>query len=217
MLNCRIRKGNFVPQDQSSEPSPLPPSFDYTDSYAFMERVRTGMPPLIIYVACNGGIQGKEANEAIPETADEIAESVGSAYEAGAAMVHIHARDPQDLTRCAGVLNPGGKFCANTCAVPRRHHQRNHRRRSQHDHGGARLLAEAGREVASLNLAPDMSRFRLKERLPPLPNPHPALDIDECVAFTYGQIHQFAAMMQLREIKPELECTIRGVPGWCNT
>ena len=28
---------------------------------------------------------------------------------------------------------------------------------------------EVGPEVASLNLAPDMSRYRLKERLPPLP------------------------------------------------
>ena len=62
-------------------------------------RVRGGMPPVIICVACNGGIQGKEANEFIPETADEIAESVQAAYEAGAAMVHIHARDPQQLTR----------------------------------------------------------------------------------------------------------------------
>ena len=66
-----------MPQDQPSKLSPLPPSFDYTDTYEFMERVRTGMPPLIICVACNGGIQGKEANEVIPETADEIAESVG--------------------------------------------------------------------------------------------------------------------------------------------
>ncbi len=52
------------------------------------------MPPLIICVACNGGIQGKEANEFIPETADEVAASVQAAYEAGASMVHIHARDP---------------------------------------------------------------------------------------------------------------------------
>src|SRR3954467_3123511 len=66
-----------------------------------MERVRTGMPPLIICVACNGGIQGKEANECIPETADEIAESVQAAYEAGAVMVHIHARDPENLTQAA--------------------------------------------------------------------------------------------------------------------
>ncbi|MBV9340968.1 MAG: 3-keto-5-aminohexanoate cleavage protein, partial [Acidobacteria bacterium] len=56
-----------------------------------MERVRVGLPPVIICVACNGGIQGKEANEAIPETADEIARSVQEAYEAGASMVHIHA------------------------------------------------------------------------------------------------------------------------------
>ena len=56
-----------------------PAWFDYTDSYEFMERVRSGMPPLIICVACNGGIQGKEANEFIPETADEIADFVGAA------------------------------------------------------------------------------------------------------------------------------------------
>src|SRR5258708_40352042 len=66
-----------------------------------MERIRSGMPPLIICVACNGGIQGKEANEFIPETADEIATSVQGAYEAGAAMVHIHARDPKQLTQGA--------------------------------------------------------------------------------------------------------------------
>src|ERR1700733_9933335 len=79
----------------------LQETFRYTDSYDFMEKVRSGMPPLIICCACNGGIQGKEANEFIPETADEIAESVRGAYEAGAAMVHVHARDPKELTQCA--------------------------------------------------------------------------------------------------------------------
>jgi 3-keto-5-aminohexanoate cleavage enzyme len=63
----------------------------------------------------------------------------------------------------------------------------------------------AGPEVASLNLAPDMSKFKLKERPAPLPYPRPALEIDECIAFTYGQIHQFAAEMKQRGIKPELE------------
>ncbi len=75
--------------------------FRYTDSYAFMDKVRGGMPPMIICVACNGGVQGKEANDAIPETADEIAESVGAAYDAGASMVHVHARDPIDSTKSA--------------------------------------------------------------------------------------------------------------------
>src|SRR5580704_13643251 len=69
----------------------------YTDSYEFMEKIREGMPPLIVCCACNGGIQGKEANENIPETADEIGDSVYEAYKAGASMVHVHGRDPQNL------------------------------------------------------------------------------------------------------------------------
>jgi 3-keto-5-aminohexanoate cleavage enzyme len=84
----------------------LQETFRYTDSYHFMDKLKGGMPPLIICVACNGGIQGKEANEAIPETADEIAESVHAAFEAGASMVHVHARDPKDLTQCAGEPEP---------------------------------------------------------------------------------------------------------------
>ena len=55
------------------------------------------MPPCIICVACNGGIQGKEYSDSIPETVDEIADSVANAYQAGAAMVHVHARDPRNL------------------------------------------------------------------------------------------------------------------------
>src|ERR1700758_3880008 len=72
-------------------------SWRYVDSYAFMEKVRSGMPPVIICCACNGGIQGKEYNPNIPETADEIADSVYDAYKAGAAMVHVHARHPENL------------------------------------------------------------------------------------------------------------------------
>jgi 3-keto-5-aminohexanoate cleavage enzyme len=171
-----------------------------------MERVRAGMPPLIICVACNGGIQGKEANEFIPETADEIAASVQDAYEAGAAMVHIHARNPQELTQGARetetwreVLGKVRERCpeiiinATTGAGPGMSMEER-----------SACLA-AGPEVASLNLAPDMSKFKLKERRPPLSFPRPALKIDECIPFTYGQIHQFAAEMKQRGIKPELE------------
>jgi 3-keto-5-aminohexanoate cleavage enzyme len=186
--------------------SPLPAWFDYTDSYEFMERVRAGMPPLIICVACNGGIQGKEANEFIPESADEIAESVQPAYEAGAAMVHIHARNPRNLTDGARdtetwreVLSkvrqssPDIIINATTGAGPGMSMEE---RKSS--------LA-AGPELASLNLAPDMSQFKLKERRPPLPFPRPALEIDECIPFTYGQIRDFAREMKRHGIKPELE------------
>lgn len=180
--------------------------FNYTDSHEFMERIRAGLPPLIICVACNGGIQGKEANEFIPETAAEIAESVHAAYEAGASMVHIHARNPSQLTEGARdtetwreVLHEVRQACpeiiinATTGAGPGMTMEER-----------SACLA-AGPEVASLNLAPDMSKFKLKERAAPLSFPRPAMEIDECIPFTYGQIHQFAAEMKRRGIKPELE------------
>jgi len=178
----------------------------YTDSFGFMEKIRGGMSPLIICVACNGGIQGKEANENIPETADEIAESVRAAYEAGASMVHVHARDPEDLTLCARDPEPWSEVLqkirqqcpdiiinATTGGGPGMTMQE-------------RLSSlEAGPEVASLNLSPDMSKFSLKERRAPLPNPRPAMEIDECIPFSYGLIHEFASEMKRRGIKPELE------------
>ncbi len=164
------------------------------------------MPPLIICVACNGGIQGKEANDVIPETADEIAASVGAAYDAGAAMVHIHARDPKDLTRGARNAQPWREVLGKV------------RERCPEiiinatTGGGPGMTMEerassieARPEVASLNLAPDMSRFHLKARLAPLPNPRPALEVDECIPFTYGLIHEFAALMKRHQVKPELE------------
>ena len=186
--------------------SSIPDLYRYTNSFDFIEKVRSGMPPLIICVACNGGIQGKEANENIPETADEIAESAQAAYEAGASMVHVHARDPKDLTMCAKDPEPWHE-------VLQKIRQRCPDIIINATTGGGpgmtmeeRLSClEAGPEVASLNLSPDMSKFHLKERLAPLPNPRPALDIDECIPFSYGQIHEFAAEMKRRGVKPELE------------
>jgi 3-keto-5-aminohexanoate cleavage enzyme len=171
-----------------------------------MERIRFKMPPMILCVACNGGIQGKEANEHIPETAEEIAESVGEAYDAGASMVHVHARNPEDPTRGASssevwveVLGAIRQRCpdiiinATTGAGPNMTMEE-------------RLSSVfAGPEVASLNLCPDMSKFRIKERRAPLPSPRPALEIDQCISFTYGQIHHFAEEMKRRGVKPELE------------
>jgi 3-keto-5-aminohexanoate cleavage enzyme len=50
-----------------------------------------------------------------------------------------------------------------------------------------------------------MSRFQLRERAAPLPNPRPALEVDECIPYTYGHIHELAAKMKQLQIKPELE------------
>lgn len=171
-----------------------------------MEKTREGMPPLIICVACNGGVQGKEYNEQIPETPDEIADSVFEAYQAGASMVHIHARDPENIT-----------LCARTTEVWTEVNQKVRERCpdiiiNNTTGGGLDTTMEerlscldAKPEVASLNLTPDMSKFKLKERLPPLSHPRPALDYDDCVPFTYGLVSRFAEEMKRRGIKAEIE------------
>jgi 3-keto-5-aminohexanoate cleavage enzyme len=59
--------------------------------------------------------------------------------------------------------------------------------------------------MATLNLGPDMERFELAARKPPLPHPREALVVDMCMPFTYGFIDRLAGVMLEKGIKPELE------------
>jgi 3-keto-5-aminohexanoate cleavage enzyme len=171
-----------------------------------MEKMREGMPPLIICVACNGGVQGKEYNENLPETADEVADSVYDAYKAGASLVHIHARDP-------GHLSTGARRTEIWYEVNRKVRERCPDIIINNTTGGSldmtmeeRLSClDANPELASLNLVPDMSKFSMKERKAPLSDPHPAYDYDDCIPFSYRLVTQFAQEMKKRGIKPELE------------
>ena len=180
--------------------------WNYTDSYDFMQRVVDGMPPLIICVACNGGIQGKEYNINLPETADEIADSVYGAYEAGASMVHIHARDPENLANCARTTEVW-------LEVNRKVRERCPDIVINNTTGGdldmtmeERLSClDARPEVASLNLVPDMSKFKMKARKAPLPHPHPEVEYDGCLPFSYKLVNHFASEINKRGIKAELE------------
>lgn len=180
--------------------------WDYSKSDAFMAAVQRGMPPAMICVACNGGIQGKEYNESIPESADEIADSVHEAYVAGASMVHVHARDPRNLPN-------GARRAEDWIEVNSKIRQRCPDIIINNTTGGdlemtmeERLSClDANPEVASLNLTPDMSRFKLKAREAPLSSPRGELEYDGCVPFTYGLIEKFAEEMAKRNIKPEME------------
>lgn len=171
-----------------------------------MEEVRSGMPPVIVCCACNGGIQGKEYNPNIPETAEEIADSVYEAYKAGAAMVHVHARNPEDLPAAA-------KTAETWKDVNQKIRERCPDIIVNNTTGGGfettmseRLLClEGNPEVASLNLGADISKFKMKERKPPFPHPHPGREYDDCIPFTYKSISHFAREMKKRGVKPELE------------
>ncbi len=180
--------------------------FRYTDSFEYMQRVRAGLPPVMICLAVNGGVQGKESNPHLPESADEIADSVAEAYEAGATMVHVHARDPENLSRCARSTDA---WYEQNRKIRERCPQIviNNTTGGDFDMTNEQRLAclDARPEIASLNLTPDMSRFKLKARQAPLSHPRAEIDYDGCVPITYGTVAYFAAEMQRRNIRPELE------------
>ena len=50
---------------------------------------------VVITVAQTGAITNKSLNPNVPEQPVEIADSAHECYNEGAAIVHIHARDPQ--------------------------------------------------------------------------------------------------------------------------
>ena len=184
----------------------IPRSWRYADTYEFMERVQQGMPPAIICVACNGGVQGKESHPALPETAEEIADSVYDAYRAGASVVHVHARDPRNLPEAAITTEAWWEVNSRIRARCPDIIINNTTGGGPNSTMENRLSClDAKPELASLNLTPDMSRFRLKERKPPLPNPRGAIEFDDCIPFTYRLVEEFARAMKARGIKPELE------------
>lgn len=49
---------------------------------------------VIVTVAPTSNFHGKSANAALPEQPEEVAQSVREAYDAGASLAHMHARDP---------------------------------------------------------------------------------------------------------------------------
>ena len=73
---------------------------DVRDSVRYIENMSRGglskLPPLIITCAITGGLHGKEANPNLPEAPEEQVREAYDAYNAGASMVHIHRRNPEN-------------------------------------------------------------------------------------------------------------------------
>lgn len=74
----------------------------------YLENVKEGrceLEKLIITVALTGAETSKDANPALPVTPEEIAEEAMRCCQAGASIVHIHARNPDgSSTQDAGVF-----------------------------------------------------------------------------------------------------------------
>src|SRR4051812_9108315 len=54
------------------------------------------MRPVVIAVAITGSVPRKKDNPALPVTVPEQIESTQEAFEAGASLVHIHVRNPDE-------------------------------------------------------------------------------------------------------------------------
>ncbi|GLS80343.1 3-keto-5-aminohexanoate cleavage protein [Paracoccus marinus] len=61
-----------------------------------MKKAPYRTPKVIISCAITGSIHTPSMSDALPVTPDEIAQSAIEAAEAGAAILHLHARDPRD-------------------------------------------------------------------------------------------------------------------------
>ena len=181
--------------------------WDFFNPYEWLRRVRSSsFPPLIICAAITGGVHGKEANPNLPETPEEQVEQTYAAYQAGASMVHAHVRDPDkwwDGSDSVIQYRKVNKMIREACPDII----------INNTTGGSfgmtieqRLAClDAGPEIATLNMGPDMYKTRLKERKSPLPHPRSAVNMEGIVPVTYEEIRSFAAGMKERGVKPEME------------
>ena len=143
---------------------------------------------VIITCALTGGIHGKEANPNLPEQPDEIVEQGVAAWMAGAAILHVHARNPDG----SNTMDPEiyselhERLCAETDAV------------IQLTTGGSPVLPVEER-LNTVLLAPEMCSLNMG-----------LLNFfirGEQVFFANhrSDIERFAREIAARDVKPELE------------
>jgi 3-keto-5-aminohexanoate cleavage enzyme len=144
--------------------------------------------PVVITCALTGGIHGKEANPNLPEQPDEIVEQGIAAWSAGAAILHVHARNPDG----SNTMDPAiygelhERLCAETDAVV------------QLTTGGSPLLSVDER-LNTVLLAPEMCSLNMG-----------LLNFfirGEQVFFANhrSDIERFAREIAERNVRPELE------------
>lgn len=142
---------------------------------------------VIITAAISGAEVTKEMNPAVPYTLEEYVREAKSAYDAGAAIIHLHARwddgtPTQDRERFRVLIDAIQEACPDVIIQP--------------STGGATgMTAEERLQPTELN--PEMATLDCG-----------TLNFggDEIFVNTENMIIEFAARMKERGIKPELEC-----------
>jgi 3-keto-5-aminohexanoate cleavage enzyme len=146
---------------------------------------------VIITAALNGAFVNKDMNLSVPEQPDEIAQASLDCYNAGAAIVHIHARDEQGMP-----CGTRKKFDEIQAAVRGRCREVI----VQFSTGGGTNLTIEER-VSCLDADPEMASLNMgtlmRQTGPNAGQPFSNLTTD---------IEAWAAKMKDMKIKPEMEC-----------
>lgn len=193
---------------------------DYRDTYDYCKTVSkyglSKMPPLIITCAITGGAQGKESNPNLPETVAEQAQQSYDAYNAGAAMIHIHRRDPDNpavatqrwqdyLEVNAAIRDRCPELIINNTCVGQRHAKPDGRGGYQ---VGKQMLVSINAlpEVSSVDITCHCSNLLLPARKPPLYGRDEPVMRNEAAFMAYDELEYVVTEMRSRGIKPEYEC-----------
>jgi len=143
--------------------------------------------PLIVTAALTGGVHGKEANPNVPETPEEVAEAAAAAEEAGASILHLHAREDSGerafSTERFQELTDAVRAATDDVII-------------QHSTGGTAAPDALRAEPLRTDPAPEMASLDMG----PL-NRYQHLTSEN----TRALVDSLLAEMQAREIKPELE------------
>ncbi|MEG0291286.1 MAG: 3-keto-5-aminohexanoate cleavage protein [Anaerovoracaceae bacterium] len=149
----------------------------------------------VIIAACICGAEvTKEQNPAVPYTVEEIVREAKSAYDAGAAVIHLHVREDdgtptQSAQRFQVCVDAIKKECPDAIIQP--------------STGGAVGMTDEER-LDSTNIVPTPEFATLDCGTCNFGG-------DEVFVNTDNTIFNFAKIMQERGIKPELECFDKGM------
>jgi 3-keto-5-aminohexanoate cleavage enzyme len=148
------------------------------------------MEKLIITVAITGGVHGKATTPAVPEQPEEQAQSIYDAWNAGASVAHIHARDKsgrsvQDIEIYREVKE---RVRAKGCDII-----------IQNTTGGAPGMTLEER-LQSIYAEPEMASLNMGITNYPMPNGDYILN-----AFSPKDVRMYAEKMKEVGVKPEME------------
>lgn len=192
---------------------------DYRDTYKYTQLMQKGgaeaFAPVIITCAITGGIHGKEANINLPETVDEQVQQAYDAYNAGASMVHIHRRDPNNTANMsqeadlylevnARIREKCPELIINNTSMGGRFFKP----LTDTKFGPLSLWSvPAQPEVTSIDLFTSYTKRTYPARKPPVPFPRDAYYSESVYAMEWNDCIEAIKFCEQHGVKPEFECS----------